>query len=202
MDSTGQIFQITKFTDTLSFIIIPRTFGRNLKKIGQINIPYKFAQSGCIPLKIKCEILAPKGSQTTRATPGDFLSSWNRKPIGQRDLLASMKMDEDFPGKVSDTFFFFYLDRSVERWGGRRNIEQNCKRQRQNPRQKWKNRKTFWGARQGIDIQLSKLRFEAIVDVFISRLVLAWKKGNFVFNITYAHFGLPATSLFEIWMPA
>ena len=111
MDSTEQIFQITKFTDTLSFIIIPRTFGRNLKKIGQT---YKFAQSGCIPLKIKCEILAPKGSQTTRATPGDFLASWNRKPIGQRDLLASMTMDQDFPGKVSDTFFFF-LSRLLSR---------------------------------------------------------------------------------------
>ena len=49
--------------------------GRNLTKIGQIDIPYKFAQSGCIPLKIKCEILAPKDSQTTRATPGDFLAS-------------------------------------------------------------------------------------------------------------------------------
>ena len=75
MDTAGQIFQISKFPDTLSFVIIPRMFWRNLTKIGQIYIPYKFAQSGCIPLKIKCEILAPKGSQTTRATPGDFLAS-------------------------------------------------------------------------------------------------------------------------------
>ena len=40
-------------------------FWRNLTKIGHIYIPYKFAQSGCIPPKIKCEILAHKGSLTT-----------------------------------------------------------------------------------------------------------------------------------------
>ena len=51
--------------------------------------------------KIKCEILAHKDSQTTRATPGDCFASWNRKPIGQRDLLAPMTMDQDFPGKVN-----------------------------------------------------------------------------------------------------
>ena len=73
MDATRQIFQISKYT--LSFVITPRMFWRNLTKIGQIDIPYKFAQSGCNPLKIKCEILAHKGSQTTSATPGDHLAS-------------------------------------------------------------------------------------------------------------------------------
>ena len=68
MDATGQIFQISKYT--LSFV-----FWRNLTKIGQIDTPYKFAQSGCNPLKIKCEILAHKGSQTASATPGDHLAS-------------------------------------------------------------------------------------------------------------------------------
>ena len=68
MDATGQIFQISKYA--LSFV-----FWRNLTKIGQIDIPYKFAQSGCNPLKVKCEILAHKGSQTTSATPGDHLAS-------------------------------------------------------------------------------------------------------------------------------
>ena len=42
-------------------------FRDNLTRIGQICIPYKFVQSGCIPPKIKCEILAhKKGSQTAR----------------------------------------------------------------------------------------------------------------------------------------
>ena len=82
MDATGQMFQISKFPDTLSFVIIPRMFRLNLTKLGQIYIPYKFAQSGCIPPKIKCEILAHKGSQTTRPTPGDYFAFWNRKPIG------------------------------------------------------------------------------------------------------------------------
>ena len=75
MDATGQIFQLSKFPEALLFVIIPRMFWRNLTKIGQIYIPYKFAQSGCIPPKIKCEILAHKGSQTTRATSGDYLAS-------------------------------------------------------------------------------------------------------------------------------
>ena len=44
-------------------------FWRDLTKIGQICIPYKFAQRGCIPPKVICEILAHKGSQTTSATP-------------------------------------------------------------------------------------------------------------------------------------
>ena len=117
MDATGQIFQISKFPDTASFVIIPRMFWRNLTKIGQIYIPYKFAQSSGIPPRIKCQILAHKGSQITRATPGDYLAPGNRKPIGQRDLLASMTMDQDFPVKVTHCrlFSFFYLDCSVER---------------------------------------------------------------------------------------
>ena len=42
----------------LSFVIILGMFWRNLTKIGQIHIPYKFAQSGCIRPKTKREILA------------------------------------------------------------------------------------------------------------------------------------------------
>ena len=76
MDATGQVFQISKFPDTLSFVIIPNMFRPNLTKIGQIYIPYKFSQSGCIPPDIKCEILAHKDSQTTRATPGDLLAAY------------------------------------------------------------------------------------------------------------------------------
>ena len=77
MDATGQIFQISKFPDTPSFVI-----------------------------------LAHKGSQTTRATPGDYLAPGNRKPIGQRNLLASITMDQDFAVKVTHCgLFFFFLSR-------------------------------------------------------------------------------------------
>ena len=41
-------------------------FRRNLMEVSQIHIPDKFTQRGYIPSKIKCEILAYKGSQTTR----------------------------------------------------------------------------------------------------------------------------------------
>ena len=47
------IFQISKFSDILSFAIIPRMFWRNLTKIGQIHIPFIFAQISCIPPKTK-----------------------------------------------------------------------------------------------------------------------------------------------------
>ena len=43
-----------------------------VSKIGQICIPYKFAQSTCIPSKIKG--LVPKGSRATLATRGDLAS--------------------------------------------------------------------------------------------------------------------------------
>ena len=69
MDTMGQIFQLSKFPNTVSFVIIP---GEICRKIGQIHIPYKFAQSGCIPPKIKCQISAHKGLQTSRAMPGDY----------------------------------------------------------------------------------------------------------------------------------
>ena len=67
MDARRQIFLISKFPGTSSFFIILRMFS--------IYIPYKPAQSGCIPPKIKCEISAHKGSQTTRATLGDYFAS-------------------------------------------------------------------------------------------------------------------------------
>ena len=112
MDATGQIFQISKFPDISSFVIIPRMFWRNLTKIGQIYIPYKFAQSSGIPPKVKWQIL---GSQTTRASPEDYLAPANRKPIGQRDLLASMTMDQDFPVKVTHCrLFSFFI--SIAQW--------------------------------------------------------------------------------------
>ena len=36
----------------------------------------------------------------------------HRKPIGQRDLLASTKMDQDFPGKVTHCRHVYFLSRS------------------------------------------------------------------------------------------
>ena len=42
MGATGQIFQTSKFPDTLLFVINPRMFWRNLTKIGLTCIPYRF----------------------------------------------------------------------------------------------------------------------------------------------------------------
>ena len=56
--------------------------------------------------------------------------------LGQRDLLASMTIDQDFPEKVAHCrhffFFFFNLDRSAERGGRRHNNEQSYQGQRKN----------------------------------------------------------------------
>ena len=113
MDATGQIFQISKFPDTASFVIIPRMFWRNLTKIGQIYIPYKFAQSSGIPPRIKCQILAHKGSQKNsrhaRRLSGPRKPQTNRTtgPPGVNDYGLR------FPDKSNplQTFFFFFLSR-------------------------------------------------------------------------------------------
>ena len=116
-------------------------FRRNLTKIGQIYLPYKFFQRGCNPSKIKCEILAHRGSQTIRVTPG---ASLNRKPMGQRDLLASMTIDQDFPGKVTRCRHVFFLN-SITQWS----VEEDDTKMSQvakgkgKPWQKWKNRKMY-----------------------------------------------------------
>ena len=57
--------------------------------------------------------------------------------LGQRDLLASMTIDQDFPEKVTHCrhvffFSFFHLDRSAERGGRRHNNEQSYQGQRKN----------------------------------------------------------------------
>ena len=94
MDATGKIFQISKFPNTLSFVTISGMFRRNFTRIAEIYIPYKFIWSGCIPPKIKQDILAHKGSQTTRATPGDYLASWNRKRMGEHAGPSGVNDDE------------------------------------------------------------------------------------------------------------
>ena len=54
--------EVSKLPGTLWFVINSGMFWRNFTTIRQIYIPYKFAQSRSIPPKIKCEILACKGS--------------------------------------------------------------------------------------------------------------------------------------------
>ena len=156
MDATGQIFQISRFPNT-SVVIIPGMFWWNLTKIGQIYVPYNFAQICRIPPKIKFEILAHRDSQTT--TPHARRSSRLLKPqtMGQLHLLASMTMDQRF---------------SIARWNVEEGdtIRSKVAKAKESPWQTWRSRKMCWGARQQIDRQLLKLRFEAIVDVFVIRL--------------------------------
>ena len=52
-------------------------------------------------------------------TPGDYHARQNRKPMKQQDLLSSMTIGQDFPGKASHCNTFF-LSRSVKFNSGRR----------------------------------------------------------------------------------
>ena len=99
--------------------------------------------------------------------------------------------------------FFFHLDRLVERWGGRHNIEQSCQRQRKNTQQGWKNQKRYWGARQRIDIQLSKLQYSKRLFMFLHQGWHLNKEKETAFSTAcLANFGSTGTSLFEIWTSA
>ena len=72
-------------------------FWQNLTKIGPIYIPYKFAQSGCTPPKIVCEILPYKDLQTTHARRlSRLLKPQNNRTTGPPDVSDDRSR---FPGK-------------------------------------------------------------------------------------------------------
>ena len=61
---------------------------------------------------------------------------------------------------------FFYLDRSLERWGGRLNNGQSCEKAKAKPAAKMENRKMCWGAKmcwQRIDRQLSNYNLRRLL---------------------------------------
>ena len=109
-----------------------------MTRIGQICIPYKFVQSGCVPPKIKCEILAhKKGSQTTRQVRRlsrllKLQTNGTTGPPGVNDDGSR------FPRKknpLQKRFFPFFYG---EKGGGQHNNDQSCQKQKKNPWQKWK----------------------------------------------------------------
>ena len=107
------MFQVSKFPNTLSFVVIPGMFRQNWTKIGQIYMPYKLAQSGCIPLKIKSEILAHKGWHTTHTPPGDYsppetanqfepdVNDNGSRFLGKSNPLQTRKEDDTILSKVA-----------------------------------------------------------------------------------------------------
>ena len=62
-------FKYQNFPTYFRLSLLLECFGEILTKIGQIFIHYKISQTGCIPLKIKCEISAHKGSQNKQLAP-------------------------------------------------------------------------------------------------------------------------------------
>ena len=187
----------TTYLSTLSFVIIPGMFRRNLTKIGQIYLPYKFFQRGCNPSKIKCEILANRGSQTIRVTPG---ASLNRKPVGQRDLLASMTIDQDFPGKVTHCRHVFFLNslsgalrRTTQKWAKLPKAKEN----------RGKNGKTGKCAEeQDSELTDSFQNYDSrqlLMFLYQGQYLHKEKETSFLTLCNMAKTGLTATSLFEIW---
>ena len=118
-----------------------------------------------------------------------------------------MTMDQDFPWKQTHCRqLFFFLDRSVEHWGGRRNNEQSCQRQRQRQRQNPRQKTAKCAVGQHNESAENFQNYDSRRPLTFlyggwylhrekqtSFLILC--KANFVMTVT-------VTSLFEIWTPA
>ena len=76
MDTTVQIFQIPKFPDIFSFVIIPRMFRRNLTKIDQIYRPYKFAASGWIRFNL-IKVRKQHAPREEIISPSETANQWD-----------------------------------------------------------------------------------------------------------------------------
>ena len=83
----------------------------------------------------------------------------------------------------------------MERWGEQHNNWTKLPKAREKLVAKMENRKMSWEARQRIDRQLSKLLFEAIVNAYMSALILAYIKGNLVLNILFDKFRIDGDRL-------
>ena len=94
---------------------LPTHFRLPLSKIGQIYTPHKFTQSGCIPPKLKCEILAHKGLQTARRL-SRLLEPQTNRTTGPPNVTD---YGSRFPGKRNPLLtrlfcFFFFI--SIAKW--------------------------------------------------------------------------------------
>ena len=99
----------------LKYQNLPTHFRLPLSKIGQIYTPHKFTQSGCIPPKLKCEILAHKGLQTARRL-SRLLEPQTNRTTGPPNVTD---YGSRFPGKRNPLLtrlfcFFFFI--SIAKW--------------------------------------------------------------------------------------
>ena len=193
-------FHISKFPDTISFVIIPEMFCRNLTKIDQIYIPYKFAQSGCIPPKIKCEISAPLGSQTTRhARRLSCLLKLqtNRTKMGPPGVNRSRFIGKSNP--LEKRFFTSITQRNVEE--DDTIMSKVAKGKRKTRDRNRKNPKMCLGARQRIDKQLSNYDSRRFLMFLYQDWYFHKEKETSLLTLCMANFGLTVTSSFENWTP-
>ena len=97
----------------LKYQNLPTHFRLPLSKIGQIYTPHRFTQSGCIPPKLKCEVLAHKGLQTARRL-SRLLEPQTNRTTGPPNVTD---YGSRFPGKRNPllTLFFFFLI-SIAKW--------------------------------------------------------------------------------------
>ena len=127
-------FKYQNFPTHFRLSLLLECFGEILTTIGQIFIHNKISQTGCIPLKIKCEILAHKGSQLNNSRHAKKLSRLLKLPTDVTTEPPGINtMNQRSPGKSNPLQTW-----SVERWGGHHNNEQSCQRQRKISQRSWK----------------------------------------------------------------
>ena len=80
MNTTRKYFKYQNFPTHFRLSLLLECFGEILTTIGQIFIHNKISQTGCIPLKIKCEILAHKDSHFKNSRHAKKLSRLLKLP--------------------------------------------------------------------------------------------------------------------------
>ena len=173
MDATDKYFKYQNFPKQISFFFIPGMFWRNLTKIGHIYIPFKFAHGECIRPKSNARVQLIRTHKVRLAsrqqiiTPPETANQWENgtswrqcSPLQTRFPLISIVQ---WRVEKDDTI----IGKGKPR--GKMEKTENMLRSKTTNRQ-------------------SKLRFEAIVDDFVSWLVLVKMKGNLLFNFMYNNF--------------
>ena len=168
MDATDKYFKYQNFPKQISFFFIPGMLWRNLTKIGHIYIPLKFAYGECIRPKSNARVQLIRTHKVRLASrqqiikPPETANQWengtSRRQCSQlqtRFPLISIvqwrvEKDDTIIGKVA---------KGKGKPRGKMEKTENMLRSKTTNRQ-------------------SKLQFEAIVDDFVSWLVLVKMKGN------------------------
>ena len=173
MDATDKYFKYQNFLKKISFFFIPGMFWRNLTKIGHIYIPFKFAYGECIRPKSNARVKLIRTHKVRLAsrqqiiTPTETANQWENGTSWRQ----CSQLQTRFP-------LISIVQWRVEKVD---TIIGKVAKGKGKPRGKME--KTENMLRSKTTNRQSKLRFEAIVDDFVSWLVLVKMKGNLLFKM-------------------